>query len=29
MKITREEFVKYVDHSLLKPELTKEEVIKN
>jgi len=28
MKITREEFVKYVDHSLLKPELTKEEVIK-
>ncbi|MGH2064712.1 deoxyribose-phosphate aldolase [Aerococcus urinaeequi] len=28
MKITREEFVKYVGHSLLKPELTKEEVIK-
>ncbi len=27
MKMTKEEFVKYVDHSLLKPQLTKEEVI--
>ena len=27
MKMTKEEFVKYVDHSLLKPHLTKEEII--
>lgn len=27
MKMTKEQFVKYVDHSLLKPHLTKEEVI--
>lgn len=27
MKITKEEFVKYVDHSLLKPDLTQEQVI--
>lgn len=27
MKMTKEQFVKYVDHSLLKPHLTKEEVV--
>ena len=27
MKLTKEEFLKYVDHSLLKPNLTKEEII--
>lgn len=27
MKLTKEEFLKYVDHSLLKPNLTKDEII--
>ena len=27
MKLTKKEFLKYVDHSLLKPNLTKEEVV--